>query len=65
MTYPCRLQTYRFVGEKAVTHHETRFGDGTPKADMLAALAAIRAGLPPDFGASLTDARGYNIRVAA
>ena len=60
--FPCVLHIYRFVGSKAFTHHETRFEEVKPKADLLEALAAVRSGLPPGFGASLTDARGYNVR---
>lgn len=33
-----------------------------PKADALAALAAIREGLPSSCGASLTDRHGHNVR---
>jgi hypothetical protein len=60
--YPCTMQICRFVGEKAFAHHETTFPEGTPKSSMLEALSAVRAGLPSGFGASLTDARGYNVR---
>jgi hypothetical protein len=62
--YPCTLSVYRFVGAKAYPHREVTFPDANvvPKVDLLSALAAVRAGLPPNFGASLTDARGYNVR---
>ena len=60
--YPCTLTIYRFVGDRAFVHHETHFPAVTSKEDMLDALKAVRTGLPPGFGASLTDARGCDIK---
>jgi len=62
--YPCTLTIYRFVGDKAFVHHETQF-DALPRAAMIEALNATRAGLPPDFGATLVDATGHDIRPEA
>jgi hypothetical protein len=59
--FPCVLQIYRFVGGKAYPHREVRFEAGA-KAGLLEALAVIRDGLPPGFGASLIDSRGHNVR---
>ena len=54
------LTVYRLVGERAETIKAVPLT--APKADMLATLAAVRSGLPADCGATLVDARGYNIR---
>lgn len=53
------LTVYRFVGDKTYLHSRTELT--VPKAAALETLAATREGLPPNFGATLTDKRGYNI----
>jgi len=57
---PFTLTIMRFVGDQPVTHSQTELI--CPPADAYIALKAIRDGLPPNFGASLTDRFGYNVR---
>ena len=58
---PYTIEIMRF-GEQPVTHSRTELT--CPPADAYRALQAVRAGLPPNFGASLTDRFGYNVRAS-
>ena len=57
--HPFTLTIYKLGGEKATTHSKTSLTCSVK--DALNALTAMRDGLPKNFGASLVDARGYNI----
>ncbi len=58
--HPFTITVYRLVGERAITHRKVELT--CSPADSFAALQGVREGLPPGFGAGLTDARGYNVR---
>lgn len=58
--HPYVLSIYRFVGDQAFVQSRTELTCAPP--DAYRAVEAVRAGLPSDYGATLCDKHGYNIR---
>ena len=53
------LTLWRLADETAVVASRTTLN--CSRADALEALEAVREGLPPGYGAGLTDAQGRNV----